>query len=226
MIACFRLPTKPKSTARKPLSILAPLFKSISAAIVEDNADCSAASRCCWRKRPVPVRRFARHGGGCLATTPETSGGSRVDGHRPICPALTAPGNCANSRPPCGSSSSPCIATTKNFQSPGPGRPAILLKRATPDAILRHHGRIKARPHEQRSRPQSGGGVSTSRCALDTASELSTREREVLELLAQGLPDKEIASKLNISPPTVRYHLKTHLRQTPRPVPHGSRVEA
>jgi DNA-binding NarL/FixJ family response regulator len=40
------------------------------------------------------------------------------------------------------------------------------------------------------------------------ASELSTREQEVLELIAKGLPDKEIAAKLSISISTVRFHLK------------------
>ena len=36
---------------------------------------------------------------------------------------------------------------------------------------------------------------------------LTTREREVVNLVAQGLPNKEIASKLGISPRTVEGHL-------------------
>jgi DNA-binding NarL/FixJ family response regulator len=52
--------------------------------------------------------------------------------------------------------------------------------------------------------------------------ELSAREREVLELLSQGMPDKQIADKLSLSMRTVRFHLghiyaKLHVR---------SRVEA
>jgi DNA-binding NarL/FixJ family response regulator len=36
---------------------------------------------------------------------------------------------------------------------------------------------------------------------------LSTREREVLQLLARGLPNKSIAARLNISPHTVKFHV-------------------
>jgi LuxR family maltose regulon positive regulatory protein len=38
-------------------------------------------------------------------------------------------------------------------------------------------------------------------------AELSPREVEVLRLLAEGLPNKEIAQRLYISPRTVKYHL-------------------
>lgn len=46
---------------------------------------------------------------------------------------------------------------------------------------------------------------------------LSAREREILDLLAQGLSNKEIGSKLNLSPFTVKNHLarvfeKLHVR--------------
>jgi DNA-binding NarL/FixJ family response regulator len=38
--------------------------------------------------------------------------------------------------------------------------------------------------------------------------ELSPREREILELLAAGFPNKEIASRLGVSDNTVRWHLR------------------
>ena len=49
------------------------------------------------------------------------------------------------------------------------------------------------------------------------ATALSTREREVLDLLAQGLSNKEIGAKLNLSPFTVKNYLarvfeKLHVR--------------
>jgi DNA-binding NarL/FixJ family response regulator len=37
---------------------------------------------------------------------------------------------------------------------------------------------------------------------------LSPREREILELLAQGFPNKEIAQRLGVSDGTVRWHLR------------------
>ncbi|TAL04825.1 MAG: LuxR family transcriptional regulator, partial [Verrucomicrobia bacterium] len=46
---------------------------------------------------------------------------------------------------------------------------------------------------------------------------LSPREREILELLAQGFPDKEIADRIGVKHGTVRWHLqhvyeKLHVR--------------
>ena len=40
---------------------------------------------------------------------------------------------------------------------------------------------------------------------------LSERELEIGNLLAAGLSDNEIASKLSITPDTVKFHLKKHL---------------
>jgi RNA polymerase sigma factor (sigma-70 family) len=47
--------------------------------------------------------------------------------------------------------------------------------------------------------------------ALQAIETLSSREREILRALAEGLEDKEIAEKLNIASNTVRHHLKAIL---------------
>lgn len=44
--------------------------------------------------------------------------------------------------------------------------------------------------------------------------ELTTREREVLELLSNGLNSKEIGERIFISSNTVEYHRKQLLRKT------------
>ncbi len=53
--------------------------------------------------------------------------------------------------------------------------------------------------------------------APDEIAELSPREREILELVAQGFADKEIADKIGVRHGTVRWHLqhvyeKLHVR--------------
>jgi DNA-binding NarL/FixJ family response regulator len=98
----------------------------------------------------------------------------------------------------------------KIFQALSAGAYGYLLKRATPEEIL-----------EAIADVIQGGSPMSSEVArkvveafqqksppADETHDLSPREREVLERLAQGLPDKEISAQLNISIPTVRYHLK------------------
>jgi DNA-binding NarL/FixJ family response regulator len=53
------------------------------------------------------------------------------------------------------------------------------------------------------SRPQ--------RMKMDASSELSRREREVLDALLENLANKEIASRLNISERTVKFHVSNLL---------------
>jgi DNA-binding CsgD family transcriptional regulator len=51
-------------------------------------------------------------------------------------------------------------------------------------------------------------------CLLDTASvHLSHRQQEVLRAILQGLTNKEIASKLNISERTVKFHVSLLLQK-------------
>jgi DNA-binding NarL/FixJ family response regulator len=96
------------------------------------------------------------------------------------------------------------------FKALRAGAFGYLLKRATPDEIIRaihdvHQGGAPmsgevARKVVEAFQPPAPRG--------DEAEGLSTREREVLDLLAQGRLDKEIAASLNLSLPTVRFHLK------------------
>ena len=44
--------------------------------------------------------------------------------------------------------------------------------------------------------------------AAGTANVLSVRELDVLSLVAQALPNKKIARVLNLSPETVKWHIK------------------
>jgi DNA-binding NarL/FixJ family response regulator len=49
------------------------------------------------------------------------------------------------------------------------------------------------------------------RVKIESAAELSRREQEVLDSLLENLANKEIASKLNISERTVKFHVSNLL---------------
>ncbi len=51
------------------------------------------------------------------------------------------------------------------------------------------------------------GGVLLQRRAFDSLPELTSRQRDVLRLLADGLGDDEVGRRLFVSPETVRAHL-------------------
>jgi len=44
--------------------------------------------------------------------------------------------------------------------------------------------------------------------AAEEVEDLSPREREILELLADGFPNKEIADRVGLTDGTVRWHLR------------------
>ncbi len=86
---------------------------------------------------------------------------------------------------------------------------AVALGLLAVDASLGGHLLARARPD-------------TASPPTDTAEELTTREREVLELVALGLPNKAIARRLSISEHTVKFHVAAILTKLGA----GSRTEA
>jgi DNA-binding NarL/FixJ family response regulator len=83
------------------------------------------------------------------------------------------------------------------------GAVGYLLKDAEPDELLR--GVRAAARGESPLNPKVAGALIAARSAPRAA--LSAREREVLGLVADGLPNKLIARRLDISEKTVKAHL-------------------
>jgi len=91
------------------------------------------------------------------------------------------------------------------------GATGYLIKDASPDELIQaikdvYHG-------ESTLDPKVAGTVlrSVQNEPQDSSEELTDREVEVLELLAEGLPNEDIAEKLYISERTVRSHVSNIL---------------
>ena len=96
------------------------------------------------------------------------------------------------------------------FRALRAGACGYLLKRSTPEQII-----AAIRDVHQGGAPMSSEiarkVIAQFREPQETAEEvenLSTREREVLELVAQGMSNKEIARRMSVSVDAVRWHLK------------------
>jgi NarL family two-component system response regulator YdfI len=72
------------------------------------------------------------------------------------------------------------------------------LRAVTSGLIVLHQSTLGALPH---------AAVNASRVAEEFTEPLTKREREVLQMLAAGLGNKEIAGKLNISDHTAKFHV-------------------
>jgi len=100
--------------------------------------------------------------------------------------------------------------TDRIFKALRAGACGYLLKRCTPEELLAAIREVKL------------GGAPMSReiarkvivsfqepvAAAAQVEDLSPREREILELLAQGFPNKTIAGRVGVSDGTVRWHLR------------------
>jgi DNA-binding NarL/FixJ family response regulator len=85
------------------------------------------------------------------------------------------------------------------------GALGYLLKDAEPEEIIR--GVQAAAKGDSPLAPRAAREMITERAETGSNSGLSTRETEVLALVAQGLPNKLIARRLEISEKTVKAHL-------------------
>jgi DNA-binding NarL/FixJ family response regulator len=85
------------------------------------------------------------------------------------------------------------------------GAAGYLLKDAEPAELL--NGVRAAARGESPLAPKAASAVIDARDELRPERELTPREREVLSMVAQGLPNKLIARRLDISEKTVKSHL-------------------
>ncbi|HVM46782.1 MAG TPA: response regulator transcription factor, partial [Candidatus Acidoferrum sp.] len=90
------------------------------------------------------------------------------------------------------------------------GASGYILKRASPERILQavrevHAGGV---PMSSEVARKVLGAFREPAPATSDEHNLSRREQEILELLAQGCSNKEIADKLSISVETVTWHLR------------------
>jgi DNA-binding NarL/FixJ family response regulator len=90
------------------------------------------------------------------------------------------------------------------------GAIGYLLKDAEPDELIR--GIRAAARGESPLAPKAARALLTARAERESAG-LSEREREVLQCVAEGLPNKLIARKLGISDKTVKAHLTRVFQQ-------------
>jgi DNA-binding NarL/FixJ family response regulator len=91
------------------------------------------------------------------------------------------------------------------------GAAGYLLKDAEPSVLV--SGIRAAARGEAPLAPKAASALLAARVDRRPAEELSARERDVLALVAEGLPNKLIARRLGISEKTVKAHLTSVFRQ-------------
>jgi DNA-binding NarL/FixJ family response regulator len=91
------------------------------------------------------------------------------------------------------------------------GAAGYLLKDAEPDELARAI-RAAARGDVPLD-PKAGRALLTAHTSVSPGAALSDREREILAMVAEGLPNKLIARRLSISEKTVKAHLTSVFRQ-------------
>ena len=100
--------------------------------------------------------------------------------------------------------------TERIFKALRAGACGYLLKRCTPEELISAIREVR-QGGAPMSRDIARKVIASFQEPLTTAANvegLSPREREILELLAQGFPNKEIAHRVGVSDGTVRWHLR------------------
>jgi DNA-binding NarL/FixJ family response regulator len=100
--------------------------------------------------------------------------------------------------------------TERIFKALRAGACGYLLKRCTPEELVAAIREVR-QGGAPMSREIARKVIASFQEPVAAAAEmegLSPREREILELLAQGFPNKEIAQRVGVSDGTVRWHLR------------------
>ena len=100
--------------------------------------------------------------------------------------------------------------TERIFRALRVGASGYLLKRDTPDELISAIREVQ-QGGAPMSREIARKVIASFKEPLTAAAEvedLTPREREILELLADGFPNKEIADRVGVSDGTVRWHLR------------------
>jgi DNA-binding NarL/FixJ family response regulator len=100
--------------------------------------------------------------------------------------------------------------TERIFKALRAGAYGYLLKRCTPEELISairevRRGGAPMSPEIARKVIVSFQEPVTTKAEME---DLSPREHEILELLAEGFPNKQIAARLGLSEDTVRWHLR------------------
>lgn len=100
--------------------------------------------------------------------------------------------------------------TERIFKALRAGACGYLLKRCTPEELLAaiHEVRLGGAPMTREIARKVIASFQEPVIAASEVEDLSPREREILELLAEGFANKEIANRLGVSDGTVRWHLR------------------
>jgi len=100
--------------------------------------------------------------------------------------------------------------TERIFKALRAGACGYLLKRCTPEELVAAIREVK-QGGAPMSREIARKVIFSFQTPVKTTAEvedLSPREHEILELLAQGFPNKEIAHRVGVSDGTIRWHLR------------------
>jgi DNA-binding NarL/FixJ family response regulator len=100
--------------------------------------------------------------------------------------------------------------TERIFKALRAGACGYLLKRCTPEELISAIREIR-QGGAPMSREIARKVIVSFQEPVTTAAEvegLSSREREILELLAEGFPNKQIADRVGLTDGTVRWHLR------------------
>jgi DNA-binding NarL/FixJ family response regulator len=107
----------------------------------------------------------------------------------------------------------------RTFKALRAGACGYLLKRSTPEELISaiHEVRQGGVPMTREIARKVIATLQKPTAAAAEVESLSARELEILELLAQGFPNKQIALRVGLSDSTVRWHLqnvyqKLHVR--------------